>query len=245
MEDWDGVDVRAWQDCWVEVGECIMDSMEHIPRDVNGVMVYDLVGEDGDWNWRIMEWIPPLIRMKINDIFLPGDNNMRDTFHVSNEEDGSFSIGKMYQYLQRMDGGVANSTWVAIWKLHVPERVWSFIWLIYHDRLLTNHRLNGFGFGNASYSLCGNVCESTLHALRDYKFAKRVWDNVVPVGIVQAFFTGSLGDWIELNLAVSINMASDGASTGLLVVMPSGFGGITSFMISGLAWQLLEMCQNL
>ncbi|XP_058751638.1 uncharacterized protein LOC131624735 [Vicia villosa] len=31
----DGADVKTWQDCWVEAGE------------------------DGDWNWRIMEWIRP------------------------------------------------------------------------------------------------------------------------------------------------------------------------------------------
>src|SRR4051812_42864185 len=100
-----------------------------------------------------MEWILTQIRMKIVAILPPVAYEVKDTFHVSNEDNGSFSIGKVYRFLLNEEDGNVNKNWAEIWKLQVRERVCSFIWLVYHDRLLTNRRLNGFGFGNSSCNL--------------------------------------------------------------------------------------------
>ncbi|XP_058733589.1 uncharacterized protein LOC131605224 [Vicia villosa] len=58
----------------------------------------------------------------------------------------------------------------------------------------------GAGLVSASCNLCGSVCESTLHVLRDCSFARRVWDNRIPGSIMQAFFGTNLQDWIHLNI---------------------------------------------
>jgi hypothetical protein len=48
-----------------------------------------------------------------------------------------------------------------IWRLRVPERVKTFVWLLHHDRLLTNFNKSKMGLGSSMCNICGNIVEST------------------------------------------------------------------------------------
>jgi ribonuclease HI len=87
-----------------------------------------------------------------------------------------------------------------VWKLHVPERVRSFVWLIKHDRLMTYSRLNRMHIGNPYCHHCGDAIETTLHVLRDCPLAEAVWLNSVELKFRTNFYTTDLRDWIEQNL---------------------------------------------
>lgn len=58
----------------------------------------------------------------------------------------------------------------------------SFIWILNHDKLLTNFKTSAYGFSNANCKLRGNVVEHAIH-----------------VSIVHAFYGFNLQDWINLN----------------------------------------------
>ncbi|KAK8511492.1 hypothetical protein V6N12_038095 [Hibiscus sabdariffa] len=96
-------------------------------------------------------------------------------------------------------GGLVN--WKRIWKLEVPQRIQVFIWLIFHERLLTNaervHR------HIASLDMC-EVCESGRedieHVLRSCSAAKGVWTQVVPRAAQETFFSLPFHDWLCSNL---------------------------------------------
>lgn len=64
------------------------------------------------------------------------------------------------------DSSHEDDDWGRIWKLQVSKRCRSFVWILKRDRLLTNLRKSRKEIGHASYKLCGNACEDTLHAIR-------------------------------------------------------------------------------
>lgn len=79
-------------------------------------------------------------------------------------------------------------------------RVKSFIWILKHDRLLTNDRISLSSFGMDGCSLYGAVHETSLHVLRDCRVVKGVWDCIVPNSVKSTFFLAGWQDWLQLNL---------------------------------------------
>ncbi|PNY01766.1 ribonuclease H [Trifolium pratense] len=92
-----------------------------------------------------------------------------------------------------------TNDWDKVWKIEVPERIPSFVWLIKHDRLLTRYRLNYVHIGEPYCYRCGNVMETTLRVLRDCPLAMVIWLNAVNLQQCEAFFTVDLSDWIKIN----------------------------------------------
>lgn len=74
------------------------------------------------------------------------------------------------------------------------------MWLLKHDRLLTNHNKSRRGFSATTYNLCGHANESTLHVFRECPMALEVWVNKVPSKMHYEFFNLDLEGWIKLNI---------------------------------------------
>jgi hypothetical protein len=90
--------------------------------------------------------------------------------------------------------------WKKIWKLQVPERVRSFIWLLKHGRLLTNYRKSKMGMGSSFCAFCGDVEETELHVLRDCPRCMNVWLNIIHGNKREVFFNSTLQQWININI---------------------------------------------
>ncbi|XP_058759648.1 uncharacterized protein LOC131632954 [Vicia villosa] len=204
-----GKEIRAWNDYWIAKDVCIEDCELEIPENLKNAHVKDLVGYDGNWDWELLSWLPNQTQLQIAALSPPKADSEEDGFLVANNEDGTFSIGNMYKYLRSANDTVMCKTWKTIWKLQVQERVRCFIWLINHERLLTNFRMHTLGLSNGECHLCGQVCETELHILRDCKFASRVWTNRVPVKIANEFYNTNLKDWIDLNIMSGAQVGED------------------------------------
>lgn len=48
--------------------------------------------------------------------------------------------------------------------------------------------------------MCGNVCETIIHALCDCTKCLEVWKRLVPSDMLVNFFTGNIKSWIKSNL---------------------------------------------
>lgn len=83
----------------------------------------------------------------------------------------------MYLHLSNEKEDSVNEGWMMVWMLNVPERVRTFMWLLKHDRLLTNLSKSRKGMGSAMCNLCGSSCKTTMHALRDCASARKMWGN--------------------------------------------------------------------
>ncbi|KAF7837882.1 ribonuclease H [Senna tora] len=103
-----------------------------------------------------------------------------------------------------LSGGVSearDSNWKSIWKLHVPQRVRSFMWLLMHEKLLTNvERCRRRIADSTVCDRCGGISEDIIHALRDCNKAKDIWLRLVKPSSWPEFFHLDLRDWISLNL---------------------------------------------
>jgi ribonuclease HI len=156
-------------------------------------------------------WIPNNIPNKIATLPTPTDANGKDERAGIGGTNMEYYVAAMYDQLCSYDIQDADPVWNSVWKLRVPERVRCFIWLLLHDRLLTNHRKNRMGIGHAMCSYCVNVVETNLHVLRDCILVAPFWLQVVPLEDRNIFFMEDYQQWIHLNVRKEVQRRNGGA----------------------------------
>ncbi|KAK2379785.1 Polynucleotidyl transferase, ribonuclease H superfamily protein [Trifolium repens] len=197
----DGHSVSALHQAWITPGVLLADMNLNIPNELHGATVADLVDSTGDWNWSLFnDWLPTELKLRMLSIPPPHDNNGADVMKGANKYGNDYAVAEMYDILSEFQHMEINFLWRKIWKLHVAERVRSFIWLVLHERLLTNYRKSKMGMGHAMCNYCGDIIETELHVLRDCPLVMPIWLNVVDDRMRSSFFVGELKQWITLNL---------------------------------------------
>lgn len=58
---------------------------------------------------------------------------------MGEDSDGVFTVSKAYRKLCTLDSAKGWAGWSSIWKLKVQQRVRTFLWLLSHGKLLSNH----------------------------------------------------------------------------------------------------------
>jgi ribonuclease HI len=197
----DGKTIDLCHDAWIEDGLRLEDCNLQIPEQLRGAKLIDIVN-NGDWNWdELNTWIPNSITAKITALLPPNESNGNDQQVCKEDASGSFSIAEMYHVLCDFNMTENFSVWQSIWKLKVPERVRAFIWIVKHDRLLTNVRKHRMGLGMSQCNYCRDQAETTLHVLRDCALIQPFWISVVNYSFRYQFFSSSLQDWIAMNVS--------------------------------------------
>lgn len=79
-----------------------------------------------------------------------------------------------YKSLCRFNNMEANSFWSNVWRIHAPERVRYFIWLVCHGRLFIDLKKSRNQLGDSCCNFCGNEIESILHVLRECLLARAI-----------------------------------------------------------------------
>ncbi|CAN1157372.1 Putative ribonuclease H protein At1g65750 [Linum perenne] len=93
------------------------------------------------------------------------------------ERDGRFRILSTYLLDAEEEGDTLEPIWRLIWKWRGPQRIRQFLWLVAHNRLLTNierHQRHLVEIG--AYQVCLGHEESVLHVLRDCPLASAAWE---------------------------------------------------------------------
>jgi hypothetical protein len=196
-----GDSVRAWSDKWLFTGTSIEDMGIMVPDNMQSMMVKDLVDDNGCWKFDLLNtWLPHNIISKLYAILPPPSDGDIDRRVWSGTDNGQFSIASAYNLLCSLGDHNREMGWVRIWKLKVPERIRSFIWLVRHDRLITNYRKSKMHIGEPWCTHCVDIIEDTLHVLRDCPLAKSVWCNLLNNDAREFFFAVELKDWIHMIL---------------------------------------------
>ncbi|CAI0409373.1 unnamed protein product [Linum tenue] len=193
----DGESVKFWLDSWVADGVVLKDYvMDQDPSMDWDISVADMADDSG---------IDPPRRDAGEDLTTWGM-----------EADGKFRIKSAYtvaaDWLGKEDNVPdqvqARPKWKQIWKWDGPHRIRHFLWLAFHNRLLTNCERKRRKFCHQdSCDTCNSAPESTEHVLRQCAYATQVWhdlgisDNNLTIGL-------NLADWMAEHLK--------NAQTGLL-----------------------------
>lgn len=197
---WDGMSIDFSHDAWISAGMRLSKCGLDIPVTCIHAKLVDIAIE-GHWNWELLEdWLPVDILSKIRVMLSPHESYGADEKVCAENALGRFSIAEMYYAHYNFPTGEDEISWKHIWKVKVLERVRVFIWLIKHDRLLTNVRKHQMGLGVNTCEYCNGFLETVLHALRNCSLVNQFWTSVVPFAKRDRFFTSILWDWISLNI---------------------------------------------
>ncbi|CAL1375172.1 unnamed protein product [Linum trigynum] len=102
-----------------------------------------------------------------------------------------------------------DSLWRKIWRLHVPERVCCFTWLVALGKIATNVlRFTRKCADSPDCHRCAGTPETILHTLRDCPPAAFFWYRQVPQAEHHKFFSASVEDWISSNVNQDEEMES-------------------------------------
>lgn len=109
----------------------------------------DFITENMTWDQELLRtWLSPELANKVSATPIPFDGTGSDGITWKHTVNGQFSTSTAYQYIRGGLNPLSNfnpqlttnnnlsCTW--IWKLKCLERIKSFLWFIFHNRLFTN-----------------------------------------------------------------------------------------------------------
>ncbi|CAN1825871.1 Putative ribonuclease H protein At1g65750, partial [Linum perenne] len=112
-----------------------------------------------------------------------------------------FTLKSAYEILASTSHHSEQGIWKTIWRWTGPNRIRHFIWLVAHDRILTNaERRRRHLTDIDDCQRCRGGTEDTLHVIRDCKVAKEVWTIFTPPDLASEFFSDSLQVWLQKGL---------------------------------------------
>ncbi|CAL1375573.1 unnamed protein product [Linum trigynum] len=210
---WDireGHNVQFWMDPWLAEGTILS---EHIIGNGEGInwhaTVAEMVTIEGEWKW---EDLAPHLTQNLLALIAgtdpPRPGLGEDITAWGMEPDGKFKLRSAYsaavEWLsdEEWETEEANNHhhWKRLWKWAGPNRIKHFLWLVFHDRLMTNaQRKRRKLTTDDTCPMCRNGPETTEHIMRHCSGSIQVWHRL---GIQETTLTCGLGfaDWFDEHL---------------------------------------------
>ncbi|KAF7841372.1 ribonuclease H [Senna tora] len=165
-------------------------------------VVADYTTPSGGWDWARFDYLlPDDVRARIVAIRPPSNLAPSDQVAWKFSNDGRFSIKTAYKSIAGNLGTDRDALFKLIWKLRVPQRVRTCLWLCGHNKLLTTaERVRRGMMDVASCSRCGGAHEDVLHVFRNCPRARNLWMRLVRSSCWPEFFNSDLSTWLQLNL---------------------------------------------
>lgn len=136
----------------------------------------------------MIDWLPSEIQIKIKYILPPHQELGADMNLCPGDVFGNFTVASTYSLLCDHASMDRNDNWKRIWRLGVPERVKSFLWLVLHGSLITKERKNKIHLRTPYCIHCREQIETKQHVLIDCSQALATWLNVVPTSMRRFFY---------------------------------------------------------
>ncbi|KAK9046567.1 hypothetical protein V6N11_052453 [Hibiscus sabdariffa] len=197
----DGKDTDFWYDHWLgeEDRLVLVCNLTSSPRPT---LVADMTQENGDWDWnRLNDILPQHILERIEAIEPPRGELGMDRPRWRWDDKFIFSTMSAYKYLIGSPNTDRTFKWKQIWGLKIPQRIRTFMWLVAHERLMTNaERVRRHIANTTRCDICGEYRKDFDHILRSCFLAKSVWRRCVSTATRSNFFTMSFQDWLSKNL---------------------------------------------
>ncbi|CAN1131281.1 Putative ribonuclease H protein At1g65750 [Linum perenne] len=201
----DGKSTRFWLDKWVNDGTVLIDQAINITRIDPSLTVSDCCNLDGTWNMDLLHanLLPSAIPLVIG-MQPPKSTSGTDRLVWGLEDNGVFSVKTAYLILKDLNTDGGDYDWRLAWRWKGPNRIKHFIWLVCHNRILTNEERNRRHLTNQVVCpRCSIHSESLSHVIRDCHFALQVWKNVLPNLITDGDRRLDFKQWYWINLILT------------------------------------------
>ncbi|CAL9017991.1 unnamed protein product [Prunus brigantina] len=94
--------------------------------------------------------------------------------------------------------------WDTIWKLHVPPKIKTFVWLLFQGKLVTNvQRVRRNLAYNSNCPCCNVSMESLDHLFRGCSHTARMWNSIGIPNQIDHSFSMDFKDWLFINIKAS------------------------------------------
>lgn len=133
--------------------------------------MHTLVNEQGDWDVMKVNELPPCVSSII--LNLPPLNANVDSPIWKGLGDGKFSTSTAYKINSGNLG--LEEDWSWLWKLRLPQKLISFLWIVMHGKVLTNQLREQRGLSSGPSCPSCNEVEDMNHLFRTCHKAKVVW----------------------------------------------------------------------
>ena len=197
-----GATARFWLDTWIGTEPLISKAKTSIPAAEQQLTVNKFWG-DNTWNWeKIGNTLPQEVIFLLNSNFLDVVSPDDDVLYWKHTTNGLFTTKSAYLSLVQVPNQPVNSNWRKIWDLNCVPKHKSLIWLMYHDRVLTNAmRVRRRMTQDSRCLRCGAAEEMTIHVFRDCPESAAVWRYWRTPDQVHQWRSLSLQQWIEKNIS--------------------------------------------
>ncbi|KAJ8444644.1 hypothetical protein Cgig2_023707 [Carnegiea gigantea] len=139
MEVGNGRSAKFWHQSWALSKPLSQFCIAPIPSQIVDYKVEDFWDDELGWKWHLFTNLLPtnILKMIATHRLTPGDDC--DDFLVWDGSDsGRFSIKSMLKLIRINQPEEHDQIWDKVWKVHAPQRMRFFLWLVVHDRLMTN-----------------------------------------------------------------------------------------------------------
>ncbi|WCJ27227.1 hypothetical protein M5689_008991 [Euphorbia peplus] len=207
-----GRSTSFWKDNWSGLGALQDISTRTIPPDIISLSVRDVWYSTNRWNWELLaDFLSANSLYHLASVVLFPEVTENDSWYWPDSSNGVYSVSTGYSALQRQRSTIDLSharVWGAVWKIQIPERIQTLVWLAFHGAFLCNdvrRRRHFITDGNCSY--CKEI-ETPIHVLRDCVEARKVWVELIPTYYRSIFFSMDLKDWIAANLVTPSHISN-------------------------------------
>ncbi|CAN1162974.1 Putative ribonuclease H protein At1g65750 [Linum perenne] len=168
-----------WTGRWLDSGVRLIDKVVQNAELVDiEARVRDFISGDGSWNIsQLRGFLSGNTIKEIIGMLPPNEERGEDTWIWGLECNGKFLIRSAYEIVVRPSNPRPEAAWDLVWRWEGPSRIQHFLWLVGHEKLLTNlERKRRHISNDSSCPCCEHPEESILHILRDCNMAAQVWD---------------------------------------------------------------------
>lgn len=194
-----GQSTMFWLDNWVNGEPLALVATADIPPEELGKTVAEY-WDEGSWSWPLL--LPLLPLPVVQEISRHVINPSQEDITIwSRDPDHGFSTASAYKIIIDATGKEKQGSWKLIWDLKIPPKIQVFLWLLCHNRVLTNaSRLSRGLTTNDACPRCNQAREDVLHLLRDCPQSKIFWKRWKPENRRRSWGTATREEWIQNNL---------------------------------------------
>nr|GMD40682.1 putative RNA-directed DNA polymerase [Ipomoea batatas] len=198
-----GRNTSFWTEPWITGENLAWYANVEVPEEEHDAMVADYWDEERGWNDYLFQGIlPDEITDKLKACMLSNDNDAQDELFWEHEANGNFSVTSAYGLIQGDIESLNDKGWERLWQVKVPNKICTFLWLVRHGRIMTNHERKRRGF--IYYDQCQHcltIMEDINHLLRHCPKAMEVWRKLLPQTAINKFWNIDFLTWFDLNVA--------------------------------------------
>ncbi|CAL2255075.1 unnamed protein product [Prunus armeniaca] len=193
-----GDNVLFWTDRWLSCGPLYQYAIIDLSEEMLKLNVGDFL--EGVWDVNCLrECLPLHIIHLILSVHAGFNGSGTDRYIWQFTPNGSFSVNSAYSSFFPAEASV-KWDWQFLWRLRLPPKVKTFLWIVCHQKLLTNVQRQKRGLTQVpTCPRCDYPMETIAHLFKDCPFSLAIW-NCLQIGDSSSPDMMEFKEWLLRNL---------------------------------------------